>query len=202
MSGAPDYATFTGLINLASDALGAHAVACTDDFFASMHNLVKPGRGVWREGEYTDRGKWMDGWESRRRRDADHDWCVVALGAQGVIRAVDIDTNHFLGNHPPFASLEATRGPLEEAEWIELLPQSPLRPGAQNLFTVRNPNPFTHVRLHLHPDGGVARLRVWGEVEPRWGAAELDEETGARVRSGEVDLAAIHNGGLALAYFG
>ncbi len=192
-------AAFGGLIDLASEALGGRALECTDDFFASMDNLVKPGRGVFLPDEYTDRGKWMDGWESRRKRVPGHDHCTLALGAPGVIRALDIDTNHFLGNHPPFASVEAARGPLETAEWVEILPQSPLRPGSQNLFTVRNPNAFTHVRLHIYPDGGVARLRVWGEVEPRWDPPTLDEETAPRVTAGEVDLAAVINGGKALA---
>lgn len=194
-----DAASFGGLIDLASEALGGRALECTDDFFASMHNLVKPGRGVFLPDEYTERGKWMDGWESRRKRTEGHDWCVLELGARGVIRAVDIDTNHFLGNHPPFASLEATRGPLESAEWVEILPQSPLRPGSQNLFTVRDPNPFTHVRLHIYPDGGVARLRVWGEVEATWTGTVMDEETKPRLGGGEVDLAAVVNGGKALA---
>jgi allantoicase len=178
-------------------------VACTDDFFASMHNLVKPGRGVFVPDRYTDRGKWMDGWESRRKRGPGHDHCVVKLGARGVIRALDVDTNHFLGNHPPFASVEAARipdgTPLDDAEWVEILPQSPLRPGAQNLFTVRDPNPFTHVRLHIYPDGGVARLRVWGEVEASWEAPELDADTAPHVTRGERDLAAVGNGGKALA---
>ncbi|MGE0786053.1 MAG: allantoicase [Sandaracinaceae bacterium] len=201
--------SFTGLIDLLSESLGGRALWCTDDFFASMHNLVKPGRGVFLPDEYTDRGKWMDGWESRRKRVPGHDTCVLQLGVSGAIRALDIDTNHFLGNHPPFASLEAARAPglgeapsaddLERLEWIELLPQSPLRPGSQNLFAVRNPNAFTHVRLHIYPDGGVARLRAWGEVEPSWDPPVLDDASKPHVRQGAVDLAAVVNGGRALA---
>ena len=168
--------TFVNLIDLAAEALGGRALACTDDFFASMDNLVKPGRGIFEPDRYTDRGKWMDGWESRRKRVPGHDFCVVALGAPGAIRAVDIDTNHFLGNHPPFASLEAASlapgaviddAAFDDAEWVEVVPQSPLRPGSQNLFTVHDDRAFTHVRLHIYPDGGVARLKVWGEVRPR-----------------------------------
>ncbi len=203
MSHAPTGARFPSLIDLASGALGGRALACTDDFFAPMHDLVKPEPPAFDPDAYTDRGKLMDGWESRRKRAAGHDWCVLGLGARGVIRAIDIDTSFFLGNHPPFASLEAAHLPgdhaIEHAEWVEILPESPLRPGAQNLFAVRDPNPFTHVRLSIFPDGGVARLRVYGEVEPTWDPPALDEETRPHVTQGERDLAAVLSGGKALA---
>lgn len=200
---------FVNLVDLAAEALGGRALECTDDFFAEVGNLVKPGRGVFDPDRYTERGKWMDGWESRRKRVPGHDHATLALGAPGVIRAVDIDTNHFLGNHPPFASLEAayvapgTPGApgasVADAAWVELVPQSPLRPGSQNLFTTHDPRPFTHVRLHIYPDGGVARLKVWGEVAPSFAPPTLDEETARHVTGGEVDLAAVANGGKALA---
>jgi len=154
--------SFVGLVDLASSTLGGHAVECTDDFFASMQNLVAPRPAVWDPDRYTSRGKWMDGWESRRKRGEGHDHCTLKLGVRGVLRAVDIDTSHFLGNHPPFASLEAAQvdGDLARAEWVEVVPQSPLRPGSPNLFTVHDDRAFTHVRLHIYPDGGVARLRT------------------------------------------
>lgn len=203
MSHAPNAYRFTNLIDLASAALGGRALACTDDFFAAMHNLVKPEPAVFDPDAYTERGKLMDGWESRRKRVPGFDTCVLGLGARGVVRAVDIDTSFFLGNHPPYASLEAANLPgdhaIEQAEWVEILPESPLRPGSQNLFTVRDPNPFTHVRLSMFPDGGVARLRVYGEVDPRWEAPTLDEATRPHVVHGERDLASILSGGKALA---
>jgi allantoicase len=199
-------ATFAGLIDLAAEAMGGAALACSDDFFAGKENLVKPGRGIFLPDEYTDRGKWMDGWESRRKRGPGHDWCLLRLGVRGRVRAVDVDTNHFLGNHPPFASLEAARAPhdaspeeLERASWVEIIPQSPLRPGSQNLFAVSSDEAFTHVRLRIYPDGGVARLRVWGSADPEWGLVEADAETASRLREGEVDLASVRNGALALA---
>src|SRR5688572_27201229 len=102
-------ASFVGLIDLAAEEMGGAALACSDDFFAGMESLLKPGRGVFLPDEYTDRGKWMDGWESRRKRGPGHDWCIVRLGVRGAIRAIDLDTNHFLGNHPPFASVEGIR---------------------------------------------------------------------------------------------
>ena len=103
----PEAAAFSGLIDLASERLGGQAVLANDEFFAPKENLLKPSRGVFLPDEYTDRGKWMDGWETRRRRTPGHDWCIIKLGAPSMIRGVDIDTNHFLGNFPESASLDA-----------------------------------------------------------------------------------------------
>jgi len=188
----------SGLVDLASERLGGRALAASDEFFAPKENLLKPGRGVFVPDKYTDRGKWMDGWESRRKRGPGHDWCVIRLGFAGVVRGVDVDTNHFLGNHPPFASLEAALLPgavsaedaLDEAVvWTELVPCSPLRPGAQNLFAAVREGVWTHVRLNIFPDGGVARLRVYGTVAPDWSAMP---------EGGLVDLAALKHGGVAV----
>ena len=96
-----------GLIDLASERVGGVALIANDEFFAEKENLLKPGRGIFIADKFTDRGKWMDGWETRRRRKPGNDWCVIQLGLRGVIKHVDIDTNHFLGNHPPFGSLDA-----------------------------------------------------------------------------------------------
>jgi allantoicase len=203
MSHAPSSVRFTNLVDLASSALGGRALACNDDFFASMHHLVRPEPATFDPDAYTDRGKRMDGWESRRKRGPGYDWCVLALGARGVIRAVDIDTSFFLGNHPPFAALEAAHlegdGEIDEARWVEILPQSPLRPGSQNLFTIADAGSYTHVRLSIFPDGGVARLRVYGEVDPTWADPALDEATEPHVGRGEHDLASLLSGGKALA---
>ncbi|MFT5358394.1 MAG: allantoicase, partial [Polyangiales bacterium] len=162
MSNTTDLA-FVGLVNLASESLGAKALATNDDFFAGMENLVKDAPAVFLPDEFTDRGKWMDGWESRRKRVDGHDWCIVRLGAAGVIRAIDIDTSHFLGNQPPFASVEATNSTddaIDGATWTEVVAQGPCRPGSMNLFSVSDSASYTHLRLNLYPDGGVARLRV------------------------------------------
>src|SRR3982750_2377099 len=140
-----------GLVDLASERLGGVVLLANDEFFAEKENLLKPGRGVFIADKYTDRGKWMDGWESRRRRTPGNDWCVIQLGLRGVIKHVDIDTNHFLGNHPPFASLDALswnlrpadgstfpqgEAELEKLPWTSILEKSPLNPGSQNLFTI------------------------------------------------------------------
>src|SRR5262245_42727145 len=139
----PTITTFTGLIDLAAERVGGQALYANDEFFAPKENLLKPGRGVFIPDKYTDNGKRMDGWETRRKRVSGHDYCLIKLGIPGTIHGVDIDTNHFLGNHPPYASLEACA--IEEkvsvktltaaqTEWTTILPKSPLKPGAQNLF--------------------------------------------------------------------
>jgi allantoicase len=182
---------FTTLTDLAAERLGGKALLCTDDFFAEKENLLKPGRGIFIADKYTDRGKWMDGWESRRKRVPGHDWCIIQLATEGKIHGVDIDTNHFLGNHPPHASIEAANIPAskeidpQKVNWKEILPKSPLKPGSQNLYAISDSNIYTHLRLNIYPDGGVARLKVYGDVVKDWNAVDKNEV---------VDLAAATNG--------
>jgi allantoicase len=191
-------AAFSGSVDLAAEQLGGRALLASDEFFAEKENLLKPGRGVFLPDAYTDRGKWMDGWESRRKRTPGHDWCIVRLGCPGRIDGFDIDTNHFLGNHPPFASVDACVAGAEEpgealarsTGWTALLERAPLKPGSQNLFAVADRSRWTHVRLHIYPDGGVARFRVHGRVLPDWSRLAL---------APELDLAAVENGGLVTA---
>ncbi len=184
--------SFTNLTDLVAERLGGKAIACSDDFFAEKENLIKPGRGIFIPDKYTDRGKWMDGWESRRKRTPGHDWCIIQLATSGKIHGVDIDTNHFLGNHPPHASLEAANIPStgkmdwDKVEWTEILEKSPLQPGSQNLFEIKDRSVYTHLKLHIYPDGGVARLKVYGEVHKDWSKTDPTEM---------VDLAAATNGG-------
>jgi allantoicase len=192
---------FTRLIDLAAERLGGVALAASDEFFAPKENLLKPGRGVFIPDKYTDRGKWMDGWETRRKRTPGHDWCLIRLGLPGRIRGLDVDTNHFTGNFPEHASLEAcvaereaTPEALERAHWTELVPITRLQGGSQNLIPLAaradQEQRWTHVRLHIYPDGGVARLRVHGEVMP-----DLEKLR----QSGEsIDLAAAVHGGVVL----
>lgn len=169
---------FTHFTDLAAERLGGKTLYCTDDFFASRENLIKPGRGEFIPGKYTDKGKWMDGWESRRKRTEGNDWCVIQLAAPGRIFGVDIDTNHFLGNHPPYASVEAVNHPpmedieMENLHWRVILPKSELLPGSHNYFAIEEEEVFTHVRLHIYPDGGVARFKVYGEVYRDWSSVD------------------------------
>ncbi len=184
---------FTSFINLAAEKLGGKTLECTDDFFAPMENLLKPGRGIFIIDKYTEFGKWMDGWESRRKRIEGHDWCIIELGAKGVIKGIDVDTNHFLGNHPPHCSIEACNSKdfsTTEAVWTEILPKSPLNPGSQHFFEIINDKTWSHIKLHIYPDGGVARLKVYGEVKKDWDMVTEDEI---------IDLAAASNGGKSIA---
>ena len=187
---------FTKLTDLAAERLGGKALLCSDDFFAEKENLLKPGRGIFIADKYTDRGKWMDGWESRRKRTPGHDWCIIQLATTGKILGVDIDTNHFLGNHPPFASIDACYNkPGDDIQfenavpvaigWKEILPKSSLKAGSQNFYVVKDENIYSHIRLNIYPDGGVARLKVYGEVFKDWSMIGSEEV---------VDLAAAING--------
>lgn len=188
---APDFVQWT---DLAAERLGGKVLYATDDFFAEKENLIKPGRGIFIPDKYTDRGKWMDGWESRRKRTPGHDWCVVQLATPGQIKGFDIDTHFFLGNHPPHASVEAvylnenhtvTDWGNADLPWVEILPKSPLDPGSQNFYACAAAGVYTHLRLHIYPDGGVARLKVYGEVHKDWSAL---------APGAVVDLAAAVNG--------
>jgi allantoicase len=199
-------AGFNGLVDLAGSLLGGRALATSDDFFAEMGNLLLPGRAVFIPGKFTERGKWMDGWESRRKRGPGHDWCLLELGVPGSLLAFDIDTQHFVGNHPAFASVEGTSAPrgtplteLLNGDFHELLPQMPLLANSQNLF-VATPCPVvSHLRLNIFPDGGVARFRAFGKVSGAWAAPKLDALAAEHVPVGCFDLAALENGALALA---
>ncbi len=186
---------FAGLVDLACSDVGGEALLSSDDFFAGKDNLVRPEEAIFDPDRFTDDGKWMDGWESRRKRVPGHDWCIVKLGVRGSIQGVDIDTSHFLGNHPPFASLDGCVAPAgatpeqlrDEATWQPLLTEVALKRGSHNLFAVGDDRVFTHVKLHIHPDGGVARLRVYGDPRPRLPEGEV------------IDLALLTHGGRPLA---
>src|SRR3954464_12356549 len=166
-----------GLVDLAAERVGGKALFANDEFFAEKENLLKPGRGVFIADKYTDRGKWMDGWETRRRRTPGHDWCILKFGQPGVIRSLIVDTAFFKGNYPSQCSLDACGVPRETepaqlsdgtVTWHRVLPPAELRGDAQNVLPGDDPRRFTHVRLNIFPDGGVARLRVLGEAIPDW----------------------------------
>ena len=185
----PDAPHFTRrFVNLADARLGAEALDCSDDFFAAKERMLNPEPAAFIPGKYDEHGKWMDGWESRRKRGGGHDWCVLRLARPGRLLGVDIDTSHFTGNFPPAASLEAcysAADPGEDSQWNSLLPAVDLSGNRHHYFELTGDRPVSHVRLNLFPDGGVARLRLYGIPDPSAVVAEAD---------GCIDLAAALNG--------
>ncbi|GAA1366371.1 allantoicase [Streptomyces beijiangensis] len=204
-----DYRTgdlpFTALVDLADRRLGAGVIAANDEFFAERENMLIPEPAHFDPERFGHKGKIMDGWETRRRRgvsagqphptEDDHDWALVRLGAPGVIRGIVVDTAHFRGNYPQAVSVEATSvagspSPDDllsaDVKWTTLVPRTAVGGHAANGFEVGVEQRFTHLRVNQHPDGGIARLRVYGEVapDPAWLAA-----------LGTFDVAALENGG-------
>jgi allantoicase len=187
--------SFTRHPDLASRDLAGSVVFASDELFAERENLIKPGRAVFSPDAFGPKGKVYDGWETRRRREPDHeqghDVAIVRLGAPGVVHGVVIDTSWFTGNYPPHASVEGAAVPgypdpsdLESAEWVSLVPKSGIRGDRDNCFEVADERRFTHVRLSIYPDGGVARFRVHGTPKPD-----------PRLLTGTIDLAALEHGG-------
>ena len=192
-----------GIVNLIRGDCGAEAIQTTDDFFAPMDRMLNPEPPVFFPNRFDEHGKWMDGWESRRRRGLGHDWTVVRLMAPGQIRALDIDTNFFTGNFPRAASVEAcfTGGsvPDEATDWVEILAPQELSGDAHHRFPVISGSSrnraddqiFDYVRLHIYPDGGVARFRVYGQAKPDWAAMAGGKS---------VELSALRSGGMAMGW--
>lgn len=183
----PDFALRN--VNLAHPVLGTEVVYATDDFFADKSRLIKAEEPVFVPDLYDDNGKWMDGWETRRKRGAGYDYCIVKLGAKGAIAGVNIDTRHFTGNYAPAASIDACISaaavPEENAQWQTILPVTKLAGNSPNFLPVNDTGAWTHLRLNIYPDGGVARLRVYGRVVKDWSLVGKTEV---------IDLLAMENG--------
>lgn len=183
--------TFEELLDLASRNVGGSVVAANDEFFAERDNLINPWAPTFTPRTFGAKGQVYDGWETRRRREPGHDHAVLRLGAPGIVHGVVVDTAFFTGNYPPEASVEGCRLPgypspaeLAQADWFPLVERAALQGDTRNRFTVTASRVVTHVRLTIHPDGGVARLRVYGEPVPD---PELLPDT--------FDLAAAETGG-------
>lgn len=185
-------AHLTHLTNLADARIGAKIMDCSDEFFAEAKRMLNADAPIFIEDKFDDHGKWMDGWETRRKRHAGYDWCIVKLGVAGKIYGLDIDTTFFTGNYPASAALEACYAPddqLDQAEWHSLLPNSVLGSSQHHIFDTSSDQVFTHIRLNIFPDGGIARLRVYGEVQ-----IQLKDSNQI------LDLLALENGGRVIAY--
>ena len=182
---------FTSYPDLASRDLAGSVISANDELFAPRQNLIMPTHAVHAVDSFGHTGKVYDGWETRRRREPGCDWVIVRLGVPGVIHGVVVDTAFFKGNYPPHISIEATSvegypsdDTLPDAEWEALVDKTDARGDTENYYPVDHPGRWTHVRLTIYPDGGVARLRVHGEVvlDPRYLMASTD-------------LVALENGG-------
>lgn len=181
---------FQEWLRLDQPRLGTRVTYATDEFFAAKERLIDPHEPVFIEDKYDDHGKWMDGWESQRKRTPGHDHCVIRLGRPGVLHGVDIDTSFFTGNFPPQASLDAcvSDEDVPAGRWTEILPPAELQGDAHHLFEIDDDSAWTHLRLNIYPDGGIARLRMYGEIRPDFSATD-----------GRIDLVALENGGRAIA---
>lgn len=184
---------FHAWVRLEQPRLGSRVVYATDEFFGAKERLIEPQDPVFIEGRFDDHGKWMDGWESRRKRSEGYDYCIIHLGIPGIVHGVDIDTSYFTGNNPPSASIDGCVSdamlPDENTAWQELLPAVDLQGDAHHFLAIEHDSATTHLRFNIYPDGGVARLRVYGEVRPDWDQMDSNEL---------IDLYAIEHGGRAI----
>jgi allantoicase len=184
------------LPDLAARRLGGAVLAAGDEYFAEAENLIHAEEPVFRPLTFTNKGQEYDGWETRRKRrdPVDHDWAIVRLGVPGIVHTVVVDTAHFRGNYPPFASVEGCGvegypgvGELLDEDWQTVVPRSPLTGDTKNVFTVDSAYRYTHLKLRIYPDGGVARLRAHGTAvpDPRW-LADVPFDLAALANGGEV----------------
>ena len=156
-----------GLIDLAQPRLGTKVIYKTDDFFASANRIINPTEPVFKVGVFDKHGKWMDGWESRRKRTAGHDYIIIKLGKPGTIKKVDVDTSHFNGNQPAMISIEGANSnsnKINQLKWQPLLSKKKTKANSHHYFTVNSDKVFTHIKFNIFPDGGVARLRLYGSI--------------------------------------
>ncbi len=181
---------FRQWVRLEQPRLGSRVTFATDEFFAAKERLISADDPVFVDDKYDDHGKWMDGWESRRKRSPGHDYCVIRLGVPGVLKGVDIDTSFFTGNFPPRASIEAcvSEDDVPAGGWTEILGTVDLQGDTHHYLDIDDDSEWTHVRLNIYPDGGIARLRLFGMVRPEFGTLAMS-----------IDLLALENGGRAIA---
>lgn len=180
------------LTNLADTRIGARVIECSDDFFAEANRMLQFDAPIFVEDKFDDHGKWMDGWETRRKRHSGYDWAIIKLGVIGKIKTLDIDTTFFTGNYPASAAVEACYAPnddLSTATWHTILKNNVLGPSQHHLLDIQDDQIFSHVRLNIFPDGGIARFRVYGEVQLQ-----------IKDSNQTIDLLALENGGRVIAY--
>ena len=182
------------LTNLASPKIGTKIIGVSDDFFGAASRMLDDKEPVFIEDKYDEHGKWMDGWESKRRRDGGNDWAIIELGSPGIISEVDIDTSFFTGNFPPFASIEglySDKKPTKDSNWFEILSKSSLKGDSSNKFKIQSKTKINYIKLQIFPDGGVARLRLLGEVKLNWDSHN---------KNGLIELSSLKLGGAIVAF--
>lgn len=156
-----------GLIDLAQPRLGSKVIFKTDDFFASANRIIDPSSPVFKEGLFNKNGKWMDGWESRRKRTPGHDYLIIKLGKPGSISKINVDTSHFNGNQPSMISIDACNSKsnnIKSFKWKNLVSKKKTKANSHHIFKTSSKSVFTHIKLNIFPDGGVARLRLYGSI--------------------------------------
>ena len=181
-----------GLIDLAQPRLGSKVIFKTDDFFASAHRIIDPRPPVFKDGLFDKNGKWMDGWESRRKRTFGHDYLIIRLGKPGSIKKVDVDTSHFNGNQPSMISLEgcySKSNNIKNFKWKTLINKKKTKANSQHTFSSSSKSVFTHIKLNIFPDGGVARLRLYGNIS----------KENSNFRNKTINLASLLNGASVIA---
>ena len=164
-----NYNLLNGLIDLAQSRLGSKIVYKTDEFFAPAKRIINPWPPVFKEGVFDKHGKWMDGWETRRKRGKGYDYLILKLGKPGRINKIDIDTSYFSGNQPSKISLQACfskkKLPNKNSKWITILKKKPTKANSHHFFNIKNKSIFTHIKLNIYPDGGIARIRIYGSMK-------------------------------------
>ena len=166
---------FEAQINVASADLGSKVIFCSDEFFAPAERMLQCSEPLWIEGKFDDHGKWMDGWETRRRRDGKNDYCFIKLGQKAVINGFNINTSHFTGNYTPGVSIMGGcfASDLSESDivnntdnsvWFDLLKVQKLDGDSDNIFSSTDQQEVTHLKLTMYPDGGIARFHAFGSI--------------------------------------
>ena len=160
------------LINLASPKLGSLGVKANDEFFAPLKRMLSDNEPIFIPDKYDDHGKWMDGWETKRRRVPGNDWCLIKLGSPGIIKEIDVNTKFFTGNYPPQASIEGiyseSEPDIDDKNWLTILEKVNLDGDKINKFGIKKKNVVNWIKVNIYPDGGIARLRLWGDVYQNW----------------------------------
>ena len=180
-----------GLIDLAQPRLGSKVIFKTDDFFASAHRIIDPTLPVFKDGLFDKNGKWMDGWESRRKRTKGHDYIILKLGKPGSIKKIDVDTSYFNGNQPAMISIEGTNSSsnkISQLNWQPLLSKKKTQANSHHFFSINSKKIFTHIKFNIFPDGGVARLRLFGLIAKS-----------SKLKNKKINLASLLNGASVIA---